>query len=41
VTAYNFCKVHSTLGCPPAAGLKLAAETWAIEKLIDEATRSA
>jgi len=41
VTAYNFCKVHSTLGCTPAAGLKLATETWTIEKLIDESTRSA
>jgi transposase-like protein/IS1 family transposase len=35
VAAYNFCKVHSTLGCTPAVGLKLAAETWTIEKLIE------
>ncbi len=40
VTAYNFCKVHSTLGCSPAVGLKLATETWTIEKLIEEVTKS-
>ncbi|HEX3857284.1 MAG TPA: transposase [Verrucomicrobiae bacterium] len=38
VTAYNFCKVHTTLGCTPAVGLKLATETWTIEKLIEELT---
>lgn len=38
VAAYNFCKVHSTLGCTPAVGLKLATETWTIERLIEEAT---
>lgn len=37
VCAYNFCKVHSTLGCTPAVGVKLASETWSIEKLITEA----
>jgi cyanate permease len=37
VTAYNFCKVHGTLGCTPAVGLKLATETWTIEKLIEAA----
>ena len=36
VTAYNFCKVHTTLGCTPAVGLKLASETWTIERLIEE-----
>ena len=35
--AYNFCKVHNTLGCTPAVGLKLATETWTIEKLIEAA----
>jgi len=35
IAAYNFCKVHSTLGCTPAVGLKLATETWTIEKLIE------
>ena len=39
VVAYNFCKVHSTLGCTPAVGLKLATETWTIERLIEEATK--
>lgn len=39
VCAYNFCKVHSTLGCTPAVGAKLATETWTIERLIDEATK--
>jgi IS1 family transposase/transposase-like protein len=39
VTAYNFCKVHTTLGCTPAVGLKLATETWTIEKLIEEITK--
>jgi hypothetical protein len=38
--AYNFCKVHSTLGCTPAVGLKLTTETWIIERLIEEATKS-
>jgi hypothetical protein len=38
VAAYNFCKVHTTLGCTPAVGLKLANETWTIEKLIEEST---
>ena len=40
VCAYNFCKIHSTLGCTPAVGLKLANETWTIERLIDEITKS-
>jgi len=39
VAAYNFCKIHSTLGCTPAVGLKLAAETWTVERLIDEAAK--
>jgi transposase-like protein/IS1 family transposase len=39
VFAYNFCKVHNTLGCTPAVGLKLATETWTIEKLIEETTK--
>ena len=41
VAAHNFCKVHSTLGCTPAVGAKLATETWTIEKLIKEATEAA
>jgi hypothetical protein len=39
VCAYNFCKVHSTTGCTPAVALKLASETWTIEKLIEEAAK--
>lgn len=39
VAAYNFCKVHSTLGCTPAVGSKLASETWTIERLLEEATK--
>lgn len=38
VCAYNWCKVHSTMACTPAVALKLATETWTIERLIDEAT---
>jgi len=38
VAAHNFCKVHSTLGCTPAVGAKLATETWTLERLIEEAT---
>ncbi|MGP8201716.1 MAG: IS1 family transposase [Limisphaerales bacterium] len=41
VFAYNFCKVHSALGCTPAVGLKLATETWTIERLIEEASTGA
>jgi IS1 family transposase len=36
---YNFCKVHSTLGCTPAVGIKLTNEAWTIERLIEEATK--
>jgi hypothetical protein len=28
--------LHSTLGSTPAIGLKLAGDTWTIEKLIEE-----
>jgi hypothetical protein len=38
VVAYNFCKVHSTLGCTPAVGAKLTDHTWSVEELIKEAT---
>jgi hypothetical protein len=37
--ALNFVKVHSTFGCTPAAGLKLVAEAWTIERLIEEAAK--
>lgn len=38
VAAYNFCKVHSTIGCTPAVALRLANEAWTIEELINRAT---
>jgi transposase-like protein/IS1 family transposase len=34
IAAYNFCKVHSTLGCTPAVGVRLTDHTWTIEELI-------
>jgi hypothetical protein len=39
VAAYNFCKVHSTLGCTPAQGAGLSDHAWTVEELIKEATR--
>jgi hypothetical protein len=41
ICAYNFCKVHSTLGCTPAMAVKIASETWTVERLIDEAIGAA
>jgi IS1 family transposase len=41
VCAYNFCKVHATMGCTPSVALKLAGETWTIEKLIEEVAKDA
>jgi IS1 family transposase len=38
VAAYNFCKVHSTLGCTPAQGAKLTDHRWTIEELVEKAT---
>jgi hypothetical protein len=35
VAAYNFVKVHSTLGCTPAVGAKLTGHNWTIEELIE------
>ena len=40
VAVYNYTKVHSTLGCTPAVGAKLTTETWTIERLLQEATKS-
>jgi IS1 family transposase len=37
VCAYNFCKVHSTLGCTPAVGIGLADHAWTVEELIEQA----
>lgn len=36
IMTYNFCKVHSTLGCTPAVGLKLTDHAWTIEELVRE-----
>jgi IS1 family transposase len=41
VCAYNFCKLHSTMGCTPAFAVGLATETWTIEKLIAEVAKDA
>jgi IS1 family transposase/transposase-like protein len=38
VAAYNFCKVHTTLGTTPAVGAGIAAEPWTVERLVNEAT---
>jgi hypothetical protein len=37
VCTCNFCNVHGTMGCTPAVAVKLAGETWTIEKLVAEA----
>lgn len=39
IAAYNFCKVHNTLGTTPAHGIGLTSEPWTIERLIEEATK--
>lgn len=39
VAAYNFCKVHTTLGCTPAQAVGITQEAWTVERLIDEATK--
>jgi IS1 family transposase len=31
VATYNFCKIHSTLGCTPAVGAKLTDHAWPVE----------
>jgi IS1 family transposase/transposase-like protein len=36
VAAYNFCKVHSTLGCTPAVGAKITDHAWTIEELLEK-----
>jgi hypothetical protein len=33
---YNFCRVHSTIGCTPAVKSGLATETWSVKRLIEE-----
>ncbi len=39
VATYNFCKVHSTLGCTPAECAKLTDHRWTVEELLAEATK--
>lgn len=34
---YNWCKVHSTMGCTPAMGTKLTDHTWTVEELVERA----
>jgi hypothetical protein len=41
VAAFNFCKVHTTLGTTPAHGSEVTDGPWTIEKLIEEATANA
>jgi hypothetical protein len=38
VAGYNFCKVHTTLGCTPAVAVKLTDHAWTVEELIERAT---
>jgi IS1 family transposase len=38
VCAHNWCKVHSTLGCTPAVGMKLTDHTWTVKELIERAS---
>lgn len=38
VAAYNFCKVHATLGTTPAHGQKITDRPWTVEELIEAAT---
>jgi len=37
VAAFNFCKVHNTLGTTPAHGVGITSGPWTIEKLVEEA----
>jgi IS1 family transposase/transposase-like protein len=39
IAAYNFCKVHKTLGTTPAVGSKLTDHVWTVEELVEEATK--
>ena len=36
---YNFCRIHSTIETTPAVAAGLAAETWSVERLLEEASR--
>jgi transposase-like protein/IS1 family transposase len=39
VAAYNFCKIHTTLGTTPAHGLKITDRPWTIEELIEQISK--
>jgi hypothetical protein len=39
VAAFNFCKVHNTLGITPAHGVGITEKPWTVERLIEEATK--
>jgi hypothetical protein len=39
VAAYNFCKVHSTVGTTPAVAAKLTDHPWTVEELLERATK--
>ena len=39
IAAYNFCKIHSTLGTTPAHGIGITSQAWSIERLIEESTK--
>jgi len=41
VAAYNFCKIHNTLGTTPAHGLRITDKTWTVEELVDRVTAQA
>jgi hypothetical protein len=34
---YNFCRVHSTIKSTPAEAAGLTAETWSLERLLENA----
>ena len=40
VCAYNFCKIHSTLGTTSAHGARITDGPWTTEKLIENATEA-
>jgi hypothetical protein len=39
IAAYNFCKVHNTLGTTPVRGAKINDRPWTIEDLVDQPTQ--
>jgi IS1 family transposase len=41
VAAYNFVRIHRTLGCTPAMAAGVIGELWSMEELFDAVTRHA